>query len=172
MALTQCRECSAEVSDSAKACPKCGVGNPVKKKSTIAVKLFWGFVSILIISAVYKNESSIENSVKPLVPASTSESALLANIIVKDFSWQAGGLKSVMIISKMTIRNDNKESVKDFELECIQNGPSGTVISRNKKTIFQVIPGYKAITLREISMGFMNSQSASASCNIIGVKNG
>ncbi len=31
MAMAKCRECGAEVSDSAKTCPKCGISKPVKK---------------------------------------------------------------------------------------------------------------------------------------------
>jgi hypothetical protein len=35
MAMAKCRECSTEVSDSAKVCPKCGISRPVKKTSVV-----------------------------------------------------------------------------------------------------------------------------------------
>jgi hypothetical protein len=48
MAIAKCRECGAEVSDSAKACPKCGVPKPIKKTSLI-VKLFLGLLGLGVI---------------------------------------------------------------------------------------------------------------------------
>lgn len=46
MAIGKCRECGAEVSDQAKACPKCGVSRPVRKTS----KLTW--LAALVIAPV------------------------------------------------------------------------------------------------------------------------
>jgi uncharacterized protein YcfJ len=48
MAMAKCRECGAEVSDSAKTCPKCGVANPIKKTSVIA-KIFLGLLLLGLI---------------------------------------------------------------------------------------------------------------------------
>lgn len=48
MAMAKCRECGAEVSDSAKTCPKCGVDKPVKKTS-IFVKLLLGLFGLGLI---------------------------------------------------------------------------------------------------------------------------
>lgn len=52
MAIAKCRECGAEVSDSAKVCPKCGVSKPVKRTSIIVVILlalviFWAVGEII-----------------------------------------------------------------------------------------------------------------------------
>ena len=48
MAMAKCRECGAEVCDSAKTCPKCGVAKPVKKTSLIA-KIFLGLLALGLI---------------------------------------------------------------------------------------------------------------------------
>jgi hypothetical protein len=48
MAMAKCRECGAEVSDSAKTCPKCGVAKPVKKTSLIAI-IFLGLLGLWLI---------------------------------------------------------------------------------------------------------------------------
>lgn len=51
MAIAKCRECSAEVSDSAKVCPKCGVSRPVKKTSLLT-KIAAGTFGFAILVAI------------------------------------------------------------------------------------------------------------------------
>jgi hypothetical protein len=45
MSMAKCRECRAEVSSEAKACPKCGIGKPVRKTSAIT-KVVAGFFAL------------------------------------------------------------------------------------------------------------------------------
>jgi len=51
MALITCKECQAEVSNKADACPKCGV--KIKKKVALWKKILGGFVLFLIAVAVF-----------------------------------------------------------------------------------------------------------------------
>lgn len=51
MAIAKCRECGAEVSDQAKACPKCGISTPVKKTSLLA-KIIAGFFGLVVAISV------------------------------------------------------------------------------------------------------------------------
>ena len=53
MALIQCPECSAEVSDSAMACPKCAVQLRKPKRSFMGKLFKWGFVAFNVIMAIW-----------------------------------------------------------------------------------------------------------------------
>ena len=166
MAMAKCRECGTEVSDSAKACPKCGIAKPVKKTS-FAVKLLLWLFALGVLGQVINGGGSSTSSSSPARP---SEDDLAAKVSIKDFTWKTSGFGSVMVLAKISIENKNTENVKDFEIECVHSGPSGTVIDRNKKTIFQVIPAGKTTTLKEVNMGFIHSQAAQSSCSIVSVK--
>lgn len=168
MAMAKCRECGAEVSDSAKTCPKCGISKPVKKTS-IAIKLLLGLFALGVLGQVINGGGS-SSSTTSSAPARPSEVDLASKVSVKDFIWKTGGFDSVMVLAKISIENKNTENVKDFEIECVHSGPSGTVIDRNKKTIFQVLPAGKTTTLKEVNMGFIHSQAAKSSCSIVSVK--
>jgi len=165
MAMAKCRECGAEVSDSAKTCPKCGIAKPVKKTS-LAVKLLLGLFALGVLGQVINDGSSPTSS----APARPSEDDLAAKVSIKDFTWETGYSDSVMVLAKISIENKNAENVKDFEIECIHSGPSGTVIDRNKKTIYQVIQAGKTVTLKALKMGFIHSQAARSSCFIVSVR--
>ena len=81
MAMAKCRECGAEVSDSAKTCPKCGVSKPVNKTS-LAVKLLLGVFVLMVIGQVMKGGSSSSPSTS--APARPSESDLADKVTIKD----------------------------------------------------------------------------------------
>ena len=171
MAISKCRECGEDVSDSAKTCPKCGVSKPVKKTSLgvkiLAILLGLGVLGQLISGAGGKSTTTNSSS---SVQARPSEDELASKVTIKDFRWGTGGFGSVLVLSKIVIENKNAEPVKDFEIECIHRGPSGTVIDRNTKTLFEIVPANKSITLHDINMGFINSQAATSSCGINSVK--
>lgn len=68
MAMAKCRECGAEVSDSAKTCPKCGIAKPVKKTSLIA-KLFLGLLGLWVIGIIISGGSGTGGSSPPAQPS-------------------------------------------------------------------------------------------------------
>ena len=53
MALTQCPECSTEVSDSALKCPKCGVKLRELKRSFFGKLIKWGFIGFNLLMAIW-----------------------------------------------------------------------------------------------------------------------
>lgn len=61
MAMAKCRECGAEVSDSAKTCPKCGIAKPVKKTSLIA-KIFLGLFGLWLFGVIISGGSDTRES--------------------------------------------------------------------------------------------------------------
>lgn len=173
MAMAKCRECGSDVSDSAKTCPKCGISTPVKKTSLL-VKLILGFFALAVFGQVVARlggaTSDGASSSASNQPAKLTEDELANNVEVKQFTWNTGGFNTVMVISKISIENKNKEAVKDFELECTHTGPSGTVIDRNKLTVFQILPAGKTSSFKDLNMGFIRAQAAKSFCKVASVK--
>jgi hypothetical protein len=73
MAMAKCRECGAEVSDSAKTCPKCGVAKPVKKTSLLA-KIFLGLLGLGLIGQFIGGGSNTGGGTSTSVSASSAPS--------------------------------------------------------------------------------------------------
>lgn len=86
-----------------------------------------------------------------------------------DAQWRKGGFGSVMV-ADITIKNGSKYTVKDFDIECELTANSGTPLNTVQKTIYeQLKPGAKK-TVRDLSMGFINSQAARAGCILKGLQ--
>jgi hypothetical protein len=68
MAMAKCRECGTEVSDEAKACPKCGISKPVRKTSTftkiVAVLFAFAFIVGALTQIDEANDSPEERAAK------------------------------------------------------------------------------------------------------------
>lgn len=86
-------------------------------------------------------------------------------IQIAKFSWSRGGFGTIMNAS-FVISNKNSFPVKDLRVKCTLSAPSGTIIDSNTRTIYQSIRANGQITLRDFNMGFVHSQSASASCDV------
>lgn len=89
---------------------------------------------------------------------------------VVDFSWSAGGFGSIMIIDRLVVSNDAPFPIKDFTLHCVHQGHSGTDIDENTRTIFEIVPANGKKTLRNVNMGFIQSQVATSNCEITAAK--
>jgi hypothetical protein len=80
-------------------------------------------------------------------------------------SWRREGFGAVMVLD-VTVSNAAPFPIKDFEVRCIHQGPSGTDIDSNTQTVYEIVPpnGHKRV--REVNMGFIHSQVATSSCEI------
>lgn len=72
MAMTECAECKAAVSDAAKTCPKCGA--PMPKKTSAATKIMGG-IFIAFMAAVVYESSKPEAPTPQLTPAQKAAEA-------------------------------------------------------------------------------------------------
>ena len=80
--------------------------------------------------------------------------------------WRKGGFGSVMTVSG-TIRNNSRFALKDFTLQCELSAPSGTLVDRNVKVVYEQVAAGSSKVIRDFNMGFITDQSATASCKIV-----
>lgn len=169
MALKKCKDCGHSVSSSANACPQCGA--PMHGRgviSSLARLLVIVFViipiGIAIFMSVYQSETSAGSGSSSIASREPDlQKAALANIELKNLSWQKTGFDSIMEVS-VTFVNKGARSVKDVELTCEHFSNSGTRIDSNKRTIYEIVPTLKSKSIRNFNMGFIHSQAAKTSC--------
>jgi hypothetical protein len=86
-------------------------------------------------------------------------------LTMKGMTWSLSGFKNVGIVN-VTIENANDFAVKDVGIRCYFSGKSGTQLSSNNHTIFDTIPAKAKKAFKEVNVGLIDSQSATASCNV------
>lgn len=84
---------------------------------------------------------------------------------VEKVVWRKEGFGNVMVID-ITLRNDSLSHLKDFQITCESNGPSGTMIDRNSRVLYEMVEARKTRTFRKINMGFINRQASGTQCGV------
>lgn len=84
-------------------------------------------------------------------------------VSIESFSWSVGGFDTVMI-ANFAIKNSLPWAVKDIEIQCTHSAPSGTVIDRNTRTIFERIEPKQTRRFSNFNMGFIHSQAKRSGC--------
>lgn len=74
-----------------------------------------------------------------------------------------GGFGTVLI-ADLTIRNRGLSNLKDFVVSCPAMGPSGTVISEPRTTVYDTVEARSTRTIRNVTIGFANPQTKSFRC--------
>ena len=130
MALTNCKECGAEVSTKAEACPKCGAKRP--KSTSIGTWIIGGIFLVILIKCTFTKQD-IENKVAADIAAMTPEQkeAALEKVHKADAKWACREYlqKALKVPSTADIPNYN-----DFEAHGIGTGPyavTGSVEAQN-----------------------------------------
>lgn len=167
MPIAHCRECNAEVSDSAKVCPHCGVSKPIKKTSLIfkvVVGLIGFFVLTNAVILVGKTPSADSQSATAPQPPDPKVAALAA-VKLEKWSWHKGGFDTVMQLNA-TIKDEGERDVKDIKIVCTHSSNSGTTIDQNQKVAYELVRAGKSVVLKDFGMGFMHTQATQTSCQI------
>ena len=73
-----------------------------------------------------------------------------------------------MQIIRMTIKNANSFAVKDIIVVCEFYGASGTKIDTKRVTVYENSAPKSAITVRQLTVGYVHEQSKTYSCNPLG----
>lgn len=170
MALVTCKECKKEVSSTAEKCPHCGY--------KLASNIGCGGVMLILIAIGIVVSAFSGGSPTSSVPSNAPEPAAqrdleqraardvaISAIKLEKFNWRKGGFDSVMFISGRLV-NPTPHTVKDIEITCELNAKSGTQVSRNKKVLYETLGPQSTTPLRDLSMGFMHSQSDRAGCRV------
>jgi hypothetical protein len=163
MALTKCAECSTEISTNAEQCPKCGAKG--KKKTSVFTWIFAFFVVLTAVS-YFTGKQIVSPSSAGTAQQPSRENAI--QNVKLDFSWKKAGLGSFMK-ADFTITNNNPFPIKDIQVTCEHSANSGTVIDKNKRTIYEIVPATGKRTFKDFDMGYIHSQAASSSCGITDV---
>lgn len=166
--LVPCRSCKAPISKNAGACPHCGA--IPKKKTSLFTWIVAGFMALWFLGYIAGEPSSRSGSAPSAdssgpAPSVSPLQAAMAATELRDFSWSktAGGS---LMKADFTIRNNGATAIKDIEITCDHQGPSGTKIDSNTRTIFEIVPAGKTRTFKSFDMGFIHSQAVSTSCRI------
>ncbi len=81
------------------------------------------------------------------------------------FTWRKDGFGNIMMADFMIV-NVNDFPVKDITITCVHTAPSGTVIDRNTRTIYERIEAKSNLNKREFNMGFIHTQVSNSTCHI------
>jgi hypothetical protein len=102
-------------------------------------------------------------------PVKLTKEQMLANLRIDGFSWEKEGFDSVMVAT-FIVNNSNPLPVKDIEVTCGLSANSGTTIDVNKRTIYESIDKKSYLSVREMNMGFINSQAKRSKCIVTDFK--
>jgi hypothetical protein len=111
------------------------------------------------------NEAAL-NAAKPI---QLTRDQMLANLRIDGFSWEADGFGNVMVATFM-VNNKNPVSVRDVEISCGLSARSGTIINLTKRTIYESIDRKSYLSVREMNMGFIDSQATRSKCIVTDFK--
>lgn len=169
MALVKCKECGADVSTKAEACPKCGAKVP--KGMGWGTKLFLGIVGVGVIGALAEKSGGGAaggaggKTTSTAAVAKSPKEVALEKVTIEKLDWrkEAGG--NIMVVD-ITFKNSGMRDVKDIELRCDHASNSGTVIDSNKRTIYELVRAGKTFRAKDFNMGFIHSQAAKSGCVI------
>jgi len=109
------------------------------------------------------SQPSADYTAPPERPTTTRQDLTL------DFTWSKEGFDNIME-ANFTIKNDGPYAIKDIEITCDHSAPSGTVIDRNTRTIYEIVKAKSKRLFTKFNMGFINSQVKSSSCRIVDFK--
>lgn len=168
MALVTCRSCNEKISKNASTCPHCG--EPRKKKGSLSAIQVVGILMVLgLLVSIFTApdtapRSSASSGPSPAEKARILRQEALANLDF-DFSWRKTAADSIMEAT-FKVTNNNAFPVKDIDVRCTHSGPSGTVIDRNARVIYEVVPAGESRTFENFNMGFIHSQAVKTGCVI------
>ncbi len=71
-----------------------------------------------------------------------------------------------LLILDVKIQNNSDFLVKDFVIECLVYGASGTQLEVKKQTVFDLLQPKQSKTIKELNFGLINNQMAKYGCQI------
>ncbi len=91
---------------------------------------------------------------------------LARNIQIEHITYTIGGFDNVLVV-KAKLKNHGAIPLKDFLFACVTVSQSGTVLGTPKHTLYQSLAAGQSKTFSGVNIGFVNSQTARAGCDVI-----
>lgn len=91
------------------------------------------------------------------------------NYLKLETSWRTAA-DGLVIEADFSIQNTSTIPVRDIAILCNLKAPSGTVVSVNRQTIYDVVKGGVTRSFKNVNMGFINTQASKASCRVESAK--
>jgi hypothetical protein len=92
---------------------------------------------------------------------------VLAKLRIDSVTWEKDGFGTIMKAS-FAIRNDSSVHVKDVVVTCRHSGNSGTVVDRNTRTIYEIVPHNSYQAVIDFNMRFIQSAVTRTACSAQG----
>jgi predicted RNA methylase len=108
---------------------------------------------------------AVDTVSKEVEKQNAAAAALAANLEIVDFKWAKEGFGSVME-ADFKIRNNGPDDLKDIEITCQHAAPSGTMIDKNVRTIYEVVKAGETKEFKNFSMGFIDSQATKSGATV------
>jgi len=91
---------------------------------------------------------------------------LARNIQIEHITYSFGGFDNVLIV-KVKLKNRGKVTLKDFLFDCVTVSQSNTELGKPQYTLYQSLAPGQSKTFSNVNIGFVNSQTARAGCEVI-----
>jgi hypothetical protein len=137
----------------------------------IAALLLLLIGAIVVFSIAGGNTATSPGAVKStdtvtiIPPEARAAAQATNNFRIVSTAWQKGGF-GLVAVADFTFANDNSVPVKDVTVSCIFYAASGTRLGTGDQIIYQSFPAKKSTKAAGVNLGFINSQSAAASCDV------
>ena len=148
-----------------------------RKDGLLAIALGFGFVMLgTQLSPELRADAAAKQNERKLAaieserlaasqPVELTKRQMLANLSINNLMWEKGGFGSVMVATFM-VQNKNPTRVKDIRVTCGLTANSGTVIDTATHTIYEAIDKKSYIYVRDVNMGFIDSQANRSTCMV------
>lgn len=84
-------------------------------------------------------------------------------------TWRTAA-DGIVMKADFRIQNTSTISIRDIAVVCNLKAPSGTVVSVNRQTIYDVVKGGATRAFENVNMGFTDPQASNASCRVEAAK--
>jgi len=172
--LSTCPKCDGIIAKNVRKCPHCGH----QFTSPTAKGCLWIIVLSTIVTIYTVNKDSTPEQLQQRKAEQAQEdkkklaraqkqakhNSIIENVDIKA-SWHLSGFGDIMK-ANLVLTNNNPFPIKDIKLFCITYGASGTVLNKISHTLYSTINAEYRQEFNEINLGFVNNQTANASCLI------
>lgn len=138
----------------------------MRKLAGLVFLVLLGLYFVGIANGTKPGDSSVGATIVP--PELLAASRARDRFHIVKTAWQRAGF-GIVATADFTFANDNSVPIKDVTVSCRFYGASGTRLGDAEQTIYRTFPAQKSTAVAAVNLGFINSQSATASCDVANV---